>query len=265
MAGRYRSDLAEERERRDPDTAGVAFAEEMIGGFRVTTTESPTKEGMCPSSSIYITITHPEPHLLGEEQRRELSHTVSTLLSRLFPTPITARDRILIVGLGNRAITADSLGVKCCERIAPTGHLPKADPALFSLLAAPAVFLLTPSVPAETGLDGMLLIHKAADTLRPTLILLIDSLVARSPLRLLRTIQLSNAGLAPGSGIRQGAHAIDHASLGIPVLSIGIPTAIEVVRDRVRFLAAPASLDPTLDAASAILAAGISHALFLPT
>lgn len=131
---------------------------------------------------------------------------------------------VLAVGLGNADMTPDAIGPLAVRHILPTRHLrtpggPFADFACVSVIAAEVV--------GKTGVEAAEQVRALAEKLRPGAVLLIDALAARSLQRLGCTVQLSDTGLVPGSGVGNHRAALDEAALGAPVISIGVPTVVE--------------------------------------
>lgn len=128
---------------------------------------------------------------------------------------------ILVIGLGNAEVTADSLGPDVVKNIIINRHIAKeADMNI-------AVAGLAPGVMAQTGMETAELVKGIAKQVKPNVIIAIDSLAARDTKRLNTTIQLSNRGIHPGSGVGNHRVGITEETVGIPVLAIGVPTVID--------------------------------------
>ena len=135
------------------------------------------------------------------------------------------RSQILVAGLGNRAMTPDAIGPAAVENLLVTRHMVRTLPRQFQGFTP--VSALCTGVLARTGLETLELIQGAAAHIRPTAVIAIDALAARSRDRLCATVQLSDTGLTPGSGVGNHRRAIDRAALGVPVIAVGIPTVID--------------------------------------
>ncbi len=146
---------------------------------------------------------------------------VAALLEPMVPRAGEA----LVVGLGNRAITPDLVGPLSAERTLVTRHLVAGAPEHFG--AFRPVAAMTPGVLASTGVESGELVRGAVERLRPACVIAIDALASRSVERLCRTVQLSDAGIVPGSGVGNHRMALDRASLGVPVIAVGVPTVVE--------------------------------------
>jgi len=146
-------------------------------------------------------------------------------LARLLEPLLPARGDALVVGLGNRAITPDLIGPLSVEHTLVTRHLVSALPQHFGTFRPVAA--LVPGVLASTGMESGDLVQAAAKELRPACIVAIDALASRSTQRLCRTVQISDAGIVPGSGVGNHRRALSKESLGIPVVAVGVPTVVE--------------------------------------
>ncbi|MBQ8814621.1 MAG: GPR endopeptidase [Lachnospiraceae bacterium] len=124
---------------------------------------------------------------------------------------------ILTVGLGNRAVTSDSLGPRVVDELWITGHIEEASPRISGII---------PGVMAQTGMESAQIVRGIVAETRPQLVIAIDALAARSVSRLGTTIQLTDTGIQPGSGVGNHRHSLTKESLGVPVIAIGVPTVV---------------------------------------
>ncbi|MBP1577254.1 MAG: GPR endopeptidase, partial [Oscillospiraceae bacterium] len=152
----------------------------------------------------------------------QMTNILTENLSEMLP-PGSA----LVVGLGNRDITPDIVGVSAAESVMATRHLPKAEMKAVGLGDLREVCVLAPGVMGQTGLEVCDIVRSVARDNKFDFVIAIDSLAARSANRLGRTIQLSNVGISPGSGVLNDRAEISKSSLGIPVFSLGIPTVVD--------------------------------------
>lgn len=124
--------------------------------------------------------------------------------------------KLLTVGLGNRELTADSLGPLTTDRIWVTGHL----------VEEGGMCALAPGVMAQTGMETADTVKGVVEQLRPEAVIVVDALAARSSSRLGRTIQLTDTGICPGSGVGNHRNGLTQDSLGIPVIAVGVPMVV---------------------------------------
>ena len=142
-------------------------------------------------------------------------------LKDLLPREGTA----LVVGLGNRAMTPDTIGPAALDHLLVTRHLLRAMPKQFSGLR-PVAGLAT-GVLGTTGVESAELVRGAAVQVRPDFVVAIDALAARRMARVCATVQVSDTGIAPGSGVGNCRAALDRDTLGVPVFAIGVPTVVD--------------------------------------
>ena len=130
-----------------------------------------------------------------------------------------------MVGLGNRAMTPDAVGPQTLDHLLVTRHLLRAMPQQFSGLRPVAA--VRTGVLATTGLESAELVRGAAETVQPDFIVAVDALAARRMARVCATVQVSDTGIAPGSGVGNRRMALNEESLGVPVFAVGIPTVVD--------------------------------------
>ena len=149
---------------------------------------------------------------------------------------IKKKDKGLIIGLGNHKSTPDSLGYEVLKNIIITRHLDELD-VLDNKYRS--ISILEPNVIGNTGIDSYEVITGIISKVKPDFIIAIDSLATVSTEKLEKTIQITNTGIDPGSGIGNNRHEISSNTLGIPVIAIGVPTVISssvIVKDTIDFL-----------------------------
>ena len=134
-------------------------------------------------------------------------------------------DAVLVAGLGNRAITPDGIGPKAADYTLVTRHLVEQVPEQFG--AFRPVSALAAVVLGTTGMESGELISAVVDKTRPACVLAVDALASRSLRRVGRTVQLSDTGIVPGSGVGNHRMALNRESLGVPVIAIGVPTVVD--------------------------------------
>ncbi len=145
-------------------------------------------------------------------------------------------DPILVVGLGNSSSTPDSLGPETIKQILVTRYL-------FALGEVEEgyqnVAAITPEVTATTGIETSELITSLAKNIEAKLLIVIDALAASSLSRVNKTIQITNTGIHPGSGVGNNRKEINEKTLGIPVIAIGVPTVVDaatIVSDTFKYM-----------------------------
>lgn len=140
---------------------------------------------------------------------------------------IGKEDKVLVVGLGNEDFTADALGPMAAKEVIVTNHLFQVE-GLEIKEGTKSVSLLTPGVMGQTGLETADIVKSVCDFYKPSLVIFIDALATRSMARINRVIQITDTGIAPGSGIGNHRKALDEDYLGAPCICIGVATVVGV-------------------------------------
>ena len=134
---------------------------------------------------------------------------------------------VLVVGLGNREITPDAIGPEAVKNLIVTRHLQAGpDEALPGLMRVAAC---QPGVLSQTGIESLELVKCAMQTAQPDVVIVIDALAAAEPGRLFRTVQLSDSGIVPGSGVGNSRQEFSRRTLGVPVIAVGVPTVVDAI------------------------------------
>lgn len=134
------------------------------------------------------------------------------------------KEKILVAGLGNANVTADSLGPKVINNLCITRHLKREGIGRYPL----ELSAIAPGVMAQTGIETSEILESLVTKIKPDALIAIDALAARSSSRLNKTIQISDTGIAPGSGVGNHRNEITEHTIGVPVFAIGVPTVISV-------------------------------------
>ena len=229
-----RTDLAlEERERFENDHVeikGVRLEEEDVSeDIRISSVTIETENGaktMGKPKGSYVTLEAPK---MSEEDggcHREVSKQLAGVLWRLLPKK---KDfSTLVVGLGNRLVTPDSLGPQVVDHLCITRHVIRQfGRYVIGGGCHESVSSIVPGVMAQTGIESMEIVRGIAQETKPDVIIAVDALAARSTRRLNRTIQITDTGINPGSGVGNHRHALNHESIGVPVIAIGVPTVVD--------------------------------------
>ena len=175
----------------------------------------------------YVTLTLGKPWLASRERTEQAAEALAETVYRLCSAAIRNKARInsaLVVCLGNRKITADAIGPLCAEGIVATRHLEREKAEIWRDLGSFNLSVLTAGVAGETGIEAYELTKAAVNTAKPQVVITVDALSARDTARLGTSIQITDTGIAPGSGIGNRRMAISQKTVGVPVISVGVPT-----------------------------------------
>ena len=224
------TDLAAERRRADLNESGIEYQKEQQGEFvweRIRVTSPAGERSIGRPMGVYNTLNTERSDLLDGDALKDAGKEISKELRRLADISASESKRILVVGLGNRNLTSDSLGCLTCDRVKPTRHIKEYDERLFSDLDCSEISVITPGVMAKTGLDSVDIVASVCDRLSPDLIIAVDAIATSSYERLGSTVQITDTGICPGSGLFNHDRALNKDTLGAPVISIGVPTVID--------------------------------------
>lgn len=226
----FRTDLAVERREicENRNSENVTSETYSRGNIKITRIEIQNEAGaeeLGKPKGKYITAEIPEfSH--DSELLDERLDVMTELIRELLPTPCS---NVLVAGLGNDNITPDALGPKTARGIFATRHIHK---SLANELGFPdlrEVSSVTFGVLGQTGLETAESIRGIVNTVYPSAVITVDALAARSLSRLGNTIQLTDTGITPGSGVGNHRARIDRQTLGVPVIAIGVPTVVDAV------------------------------------
>lgn len=172
----------------------------------------------------YVTVECPELYNKDDNLIAKVAHTFADEITRMMGG-FGHMENILIIGLGNRNVTPDALGPLVCEKVFVSRHIKKYIPNMIDSRVA-EVSAIAPGVLGVTGLETAEVIDGVVGNIKPDMIVVIDALASRSISRIGTSLQVSNVGISPGSGIGNKRKAIDQETLGIPVLAVGIPMVV---------------------------------------
>ena len=232
---RIRTDLALETTERfaeeNTEIRGVEVHEEYDEekDVRTTVVKIVTENGaksMGRPQGTYITIEAPELSTPDEDYHREISEEISTHLRKLID--LEKEKSVLVIGLGNAAITADALGPQVVDNLLMTRHIIK-EYGLRGIKHEKMhrISGIAPGVMAQTGMETAEIVQGIVSETKPDVVVAIDALAARSVRRLSRTIQITDTGIHPGSGVGNHRNGLTEENLQVKVIGIGVPTVVD--------------------------------------
>ncbi len=227
---KVRTDLAleakEDVDASDSKLEGVIVEEKVnkhadIHVIKLTITNEKGEKLLRKPMGTYLTLEAPEMSEPSEEYHREISCVLAEYIRELIQ-PYWREDGIsvLVVGLGNREVTPDALGPNVVNNIAIRRES-EVDGQKISISG------IVPGVMAQTGMETAVIIKGVAAETKPDVVIAIDALAARNSKRLNTTIQVSDTGIHPGSGVGNHRRAITKETIGTNVIAIGVPTVID--------------------------------------
>ncbi len=235
MSFNARTDLAKEaremyleKDSGNAEVPGVRATDLNYGsGITVTRVEILNKQGeesLGKPKGKYITVEFPNRDEVRQEFYEEACRVCAKELVPLLGD--NTDGPILVIGLGNRNITADALGPKTVDSVLITRHLLEYMPEeIDSRLRS--VCAVAPGVLGITGVETGEIVKGLAEKVRPSLIIAIDALCSRRIERINNTVQMTDTGITPGAGIGNKRMSLNRENLGVPVVAIGVPTVID--------------------------------------
>lgn len=235
ITGVPRTDLAlEVRETFEEDNVeiqGVILKEDYDEKkeIKVTTVVIKDQKGadaMGKPIGTYITIEAPKLSEEDESFHEPITKEIAKYITQLSGN---IKDKeILIAGLGNREVTPDALGPQVVDNLFITRHLIREFGQEFKKQnKLGSVSAISPGVMAQTGMEASEVLRGIIQETTPDLVIVIDALAARSIHRLNTTIQITDTGISPGSGVGNNRKALNKESLGVPVIALGVPTVVD--------------------------------------
>lgn len=260
----YRTDLAMEAVAQGAHAC--EWEQDGVRLYRVSLDEAGARRWGKPKGE-YLTATLP-PLTDDETFLEQTAKRLGASLARLLPSEGT----VLVVGLGNEQITPDALGPRTASYILATRHIPDELARSVGLHGLRPCAVITPGVLGNTGLESGEVVAGVCRTARPAAVIAVDALAARSPERLGCTVQFSDTGIAPGSGVGNDRRALTKETLGVPVIGLGVPTVVDaesIVREATgvtppdgrAMMVTPREIDLLIDRASRLLAMTVHAAL----
>lgn len=177
----------------------------------------------------YLTIEAPNMAVPDEDYHREISKKLAEDIKELIPER-KEEVSVLVVGLGNREVTPDALGPYVADHLHVTRHIVK-EYGKYAM-GKDQVYLVSavvPGVTGQTGMETLEIVKGVVEETEPDFVVAIDALAARNSKRLNRTIQITDTGICPGSGLGNHRLALNSETLGVKVIGIGVPTVVDAV------------------------------------
>ena len=199
---------------------GVRAREFHVRGIDITVVEILNAEGartLQKPEGTYVTLTMEKGMLREPAGFSRAAGQLGKTLARMLP----GDGPVLVAGLGNAAVTPDAVGPRSLDHLVVTRHLGGSFPQLRPVSA------IAPGVLGTTGLESVEVVRGVVERSGPCCVIVVDALASRSLDRLCTTVQITDTGITPGSGVGNNRAAFDARTLGVPVLAVGVPTVVE--------------------------------------
>lgn len=246
-----RTDLAMEASEAAGHVPGVNVSQWEQSGVTVTEVKIENEQAaktLGKRVGTYLTLECEGVRTRDPESRKAVENLLGEEIARLLP-PDENDAPVMVVGLGNRMVTPDALGPKTVDGLLITRHLFKALPETVDERMN-SVCAIAPGVMGTTGLETTETVGALVKEVRPRCLIVIDSLAARASSRVGVSVQLSDTGIQPGSGVGNHRKALTEEELGVKVIAVGMPTVVyaaTIARDAMRILSGEDADDAALD------------------
>ena len=230
-----RSDLAIDNIENTSSLKGITQNVKHINDITITDVTLASYNALNKKEGFYITIEFKDVTDTDNYDNvyQVVKEELAMVLSKMH---IKDDDTCLIVGLGNQNSTPDSLGPLVIDNVLVTNHIYELGQLDSNYRRVSAI---APGVSGQTGIETTDIIKSIVDKIKPDFLIAIDSLASQSIVRVNKTIQMTNTGIHPGSGIGNSRKEISIDTIGIPVLAIGIPTVVDasvIVSDTISYM-----------------------------
>lgn len=268
MGMQVRTDLACEvlgGEVKGKGIEGVRVKRELLDGLELLSVSIDSARGaniLGKPMGHYYTLQLSESRNPAPEDFSRCVKAIGDLIKRCIPDKFSGS--VLIAALGNPDITPDAIGPLTAGNILVTKHLK--DRGLPGFENFSSTLLCRTGVLATTGIESAAQIRCLCESFKPELIIAVDALAGAEVERLCRTVQICDSGISPGSGVGNDREELSEASLGVPVIALGVPTVIDAAsicdsEGLEHMFVTPRDIDSLVRSAGRLLGYGINMAL----
>lgn len=276
----FRTDLALERKEyvKKETLDGIISSEKTIGEITVNTIEVINENGqklLQKPKGKYITV-QIGSFVKNPDYSNEVIEVLANEISALLPS----EGSVLVAGLGNESITPDALGPKCVSLLLATRHIGSELAKAIGFDSLRSAAAIAPGVLGKTGIETAEIIEAVVKKIKPGAVVAVDALASRKLSRLGTTVQLTDSGISPGSGVGNRRSSLCAESLGVPVVAIGVPTVVDgetmvfdilqengiepkelLEKNEGSMMVTPKEVDLMIERAAALVAMSINRAL----
>ncbi len=214
-----------------PENEGVKYEEGDERGLKITCIDvaKEAEERIGKKAGRYMTI---DTSSIVSHERDQLEIAMDVFAAQfqklLKHRQINDQHTCLVIGLGNDHVTPDALGPLVVDEVIVTRHLYELTPDEVDRRYR-EVSAIAPGVMGMTGIETYDVIESVVKKIKPDFLVVVDALASRSISRVNKMIQMTDTGIAPGSGVGNKRKAVNEESLGIPVFAIGVPTVVDAI------------------------------------
>lgn len=261
----FRTDLAVEAAVNSPlPTEDVAQQTEKNGALTIHRTHVRTPKGEAAvgkPKGRYITVTLPS---LTDHEGDFAAY--AAIIGKELAGMLPPEGTVLVVGLGNRAVTPDALGPATAQLVLATRHIGGEFARAAGLNDLRPTAVVAPGVLGQTGTESSETVRGVCREIHPGAVIVVDALAAGDAQRLGRTVQLCDSGISPGSGVGNDRRPLNREVLGVPVIGMGVPTVTDAVMEGcdAPMMVTPREVDIMISRAARLLAMSI-HCALQPT
>lgn len=263
---KHYSDLAAECRELVPECEGIFESKCSKNGVTVHTLEIKSDsavEKIGRAKGMYITIE------LGKSNMSDTATVIKDEILKLLPQNTGT---VLVVGLGNRNITPDAIGPETAAGVLATRHISDALASKIGLSDLESVAVISPGVLGQTGIETAEIVKSTASVVDASAVIVVDALTAASVTRLCNTVQITNSGIHPGSGVGNKRSEISEKTLGVPCIAIGVPTVVNAatlvsesvgkeIKSAPEMIVTPKDIDGIIKELGSVLALSVNLAL----
>ena len=223
----FRTDLAVECHEyaTEKHPEGVKVKKEQVDDIKITTITVENEKGekaIGKARGRYITL-----EIAPLTKNSHLFSSQLTVLSQQIKKLLPEKGTVLVAGLGNDKITPDALGPRCVSFLLATRHINGELAKSIGFHNLRSVAAVVPGVLGQTGIESAEIIKGVVNNIKPSAVIVVDALASRSVSRLGTTVQMTDTGVSPGSGVGNFRSEISSNTLGVPVIALGVPTVVD--------------------------------------
>lgn len=206
---------------------GFKREEKQVEDIKISTvdiTDCETAEKIGKREGKYITVEFSDLQKItnSETIEKEIRNALVSFFENGF-------SKILVIALGNDEITSDNIGPLTAKKLLATRHIAGEFAEKIGLRGLKSVAIVTPSVLGKTGIETSEFCESIVKKVKPDAVIVIDACMSSSTDRIYKTVQLSNTGIQPGSGVKNSRKELSENTLGVPVIAVGVPTVVDAL------------------------------------